>query len=231
MSFNSFLSNAHNVSEVEWVSNLFLSDELHQSFLSVWEHSKQLSELPNDYVNYYEILVKIVCESQSLWILEMKLVEEFWTDLKYTENWIRLANCIAWPNTIIRRDINNILVHNWETETPTYTNFWRHVVDPFGWSSKWIAPSSWYWLLWKEESLRPLNETFNKALHEKIMREVCRWVFKWVAIEKWPEEIALMPTFAIEWNFHFIQQFSHWQLLPTDVQTAKHYWINLHSLN
>jgi hypothetical protein len=129
--------------------------------------------------------------------------------------------------------LKNISIPDGQTNMPTKTNIWKQVIDPIGWSSKWIAPSwwynkwkpEWYWILWKIPELRPMSGTFNRKIYNEIMNIKISLEHAGISIEKWPQEIAIMPTYKIKWWEEVISQFSE-DKKEWDIQTAKHYWVN-----
>jgi len=201
------------ISEIDWVKNFHLEQ---------WAELDINSREIRDYIN---TLLWITSEVKWLWELERKLIENFW-EWKILNNWnFRLANAIGFEWTLIRRRAEKIILPDWETEMPTKTNIGWNVIDPIAWSSKPAAPSIWYGLLGKISELRRNSTDFNEELHSQVINRIISLAPKWIAFEVWPDETVLMPVFSIEWAHDLIQQFSEDEQ-KSDVQTAKHYWIN-----
>lgn len=202
------------VSTIDWVRNF------HRAWwLPRWIESPIISE-------YTDALSRIVKETTTLWGLEARLREEFWTDIIEVD-WSRLACTIAVSGTQIRRKAERIILPNGETAMPTQTNMGWDVVDPIWWSSKVIAPSEWYGFLGKILELRTHhdNDRFDEKTHSKIMNTQVALKDKWFAFEIWDKESVIMPAYSIEGVRELVQRYSE-PMRKWDIQTSKHYAIN-----
>lgn len=201
------------VSTIDWTENFHLGK---------WQ---QLDWCSPEVQEYIDTLSRIANEVQWLGELEKKLIIEFW-EWAILNAWnIRLANAIGFENTLIRRNVDSIILPDGETDMPTTTNMGWNVIDSIAWSSKPPAPSKWYGLFWKIPQLRPNHDNFDEELHTQIMDKLIKLNSKWIAFEVWKDETALMPVFSIEWVDNLIQQFSS-PKENNDTPTAKYYWIN-----
>lgn len=218
-----------NVSEIDWVRNIFLPSQtpiiLSEKELIEITWNNNISKV---ILSYQENLYKLLEEKiNTLLDLESALKNNFSTEPTYLdEQWfVRLANCIAWKDTQIHRDANAIILTDWQTQVPTKTNMEQKVIDPIGWSSKWIAPSLGYWILWKIPELRPMSPEFNEKVYNEIMNTKISIEMVWISFESWEQEIVIMPTYKIAWWDNIISDYSE-ERRKDDIQTAKHYWIN-----
>ncbi len=185
----------------------------------------RIDRLSGEITQYNWELRRVIESSKTLRDLELNLREKFPSTQEYYIEGVRCATCIWWADTHIRRAVESILCHNWETDHTFATNMGEHVIDPIGWASKVVAPSDWYGLNWKISALRPSSEDFNPTLHTDLMniRIACEW--KWAAVERSDLETAYMPTFAIHGGYELVQQFSQ-KLQEWDISTAKHVLLN-----
>lgn len=200
------------VSTIDEVKNFHLAEE------KIWNFSPEIQE-------YLYLISKIANEVRWLGELERKLKQEFWAGKILEVGGFRLANAIAVPWTLIRREVGKIILPNGETLMPTETNMGNKVIDPIGWASKTTAPSDGYWLLGKVAELRPNSPEFNEELYEQVMNRLVKLDPKWIAFEVWKEETALMPLYAIGWVDDIIGRFSD-EKRNSDIPTAKYHGIN-----
>ncbi len=229
------------ISTIDWVTNSHTTDSqffehLHKQSADIESIDKQANQIIFKIDSLLRWKVRILDNTILIHDLEKLLQENFSTEAAYVDdNWfIRFANCFAWADTQIHREASKIDLPDWETRMPTKTNMWGGIIDPIGWASKWLAPSwgynnwspKWYGLLWKILQLRPMAKEFNQEIYEEIMNTRVLFEDMWISFESSEEEVAIMPTIKIHWGEDLISQFSEGRE-TTDIQTAKHYWINL----
>ena len=104
---------------------------------------------------------------------------------------------------------------------------WNTVIDPIGWSSKVMVPSEGYGVIWKIVELRPQegNAKFDQELYDDVMNSSVDFEAKWLVIENWEWETAVMPVLKIKWANDVIESLSI-EMEEWDISTAKHVLIN-----
>lgn len=223
----------------------------------IWEKGIDLKEVVKWTASLVDKLLEPI---NSNWIKNLKelenlLVKSYWawkkhifTDENWVERAIRFSTSFNFPWTTFLRLKDNVNIEWWVTEKATHnlsdkTNL--ICTDSVSWSSIPAAPTGWYfknqdweesekhdgfWLLWKIQELRPMDDKFDKELYERIMNLPVEITFKWFAYEHNSDETVIMPTFTIEWKKieEEIKKFS--QDLPESsigIPTSKKYLADL----
>lgn len=171
-------------------------------------------------------IIKPIQEVQKIKIrdLEKLLKDSYHSGSIYTLWDYRFATSFNVKWTRFERNKDKVIIWNWaynlwNWDNPTTeTNMSGDnyiAVDNLGFSSKSASPTwgyldkqakdwtkfhDWYGFLWKVSELRPVAEEFDKEEYEKIMNTEVKVSFTWYAVEDSDAEIAIMPTFRIEWE-------------------------------